>query len=215
MAAAVGGTSCSGPTSEPDNPAGVIIHRTADPSGFLGAVPPHPYAMPSATFVDTAGRTFRLPAAARKPATLIFFGYTNCPDVCATVLADLAQALRRVDSSVRAQVDVLFVTTDPGRDTPARIRRYLDRFDPAFVGLTGSLSVIEKTARALDVPLEGTHKLPGGGYEVGHGAQVIGFGTAPSGQPTGQVLWLPDTPIDDLRHDITQLVRGQADGGSR
>ncbi len=132
----------------------------------------------------------------------MFFGYTNCPDVCPTVMADVASALTKLDKSVRDQVQLLFITTDPARDNGPVIRKYLDRFDPSFVGLTGSLTSIKDIAKAVGVPVEGMKKLPSGGYEVGHGAQVIGFGK----NDKANVLWLSNAAIGDLAHDFGKLV---------
>jgi protein SCO1/2 len=196
-------TGCGTPGGDPENPAGVRIHTTADPHGFRGAVLPQPYTKPQLTFEDTAGRPFEFATAtAAKPVTLVFFGYTYCPDVCNAVLADVASALRRMDPSLRQRVQMVFVTTDPKRDTPAAIRAYLDRFDRSFIGLTGSATSIEQAARSLGVYLTKATPLPGGGYEVGHGAQVIGFGK----DGMAHVIWTPGTPVGDLRHDFTKLA---------
>ena len=73
------------------------------------------------------------------PVTLVFFGYSHCPDVCNAVLADVAAALRRADDTVRERTTLLFVTTDPARDTPEVMRDYLARFDPSFLGLRTDL----------------------------------------------------------------------------
>jgi protein SCO1/2 len=187
-----------------DEPASnAIITTTQNPGGYRGAVLDRPYRLPDVALTDTAGRPFRLRDDTRKPVTLVFFGYTSCPDVCNTVLADVAAALRRMDAGARAKVELVFITTDPARDTPRVIRGYLDRFDPSFVGLTGRLPVIEQVAAALGVPLTGITKLPGGGYEVGHGAQVIGF-TSDDG---GRLVWTHPTAVRDLRHDITKLTQ--------
>ena len=200
-------SACSSPSPSPQpqsisDAADSVAPREAPTPAFRGMVPARPYALPAATFTDTSGAAYRIPGSLRSPVTLVFFGYTHCPDVCTTVLADLAQALRRLDPAERAQVSVLFLTSDPSRDTPRAIRAYLDRFDPSFVGLTGSLSELERVATAVGVPLEGTKPLPGGGYEVGHGAQVVGF----DARHRGRVVWLEGTPIGDLRADLKTLV---------
>lgn len=188
----------------PANP-NAVVRRSADPSGFVGSVVPTPYVMPDVSLTDTSGRSFNLRTSPSQPVTLMFFGYTHCPDVCITVLADVASALSRVDASARSQIQVLFVTTDPGRDTEKRIRTYLDRFDPSFIGLTGDIATIKKAAGRVGVEMEGRKKLPSGGYEVGHGAQVIGFDKSRQ----GVVLWTPSTPIADLMSDFTLLVDKQ------
>jgi protein SCO1/2 len=193
---------CSGEKEKADNPGGAIIRTTQDPNGLRGATLDRPYAMPATTLTDTNGNPFNLVTSTKKPVTLVFFGYTNCPDVCPTVMADVASALTKLDKSVQDQVQMLFITTDPSRDTGPVIRKYLDRFDPSFVGLTGSLTQIKQVAQAVGVPVEGMKKLPSGGYEVGHGAQVLGFGK----NDKASVLWLSNAAIGDLVHDFGKLV---------
>lgn len=174
----------------------------SDPNGLRGATLDRPYVMPSSSLIDSAGNEFNLVTSTKKPVTLVFFGYTNCPDVCNTVLADIASALTKLDDPVRDQVQMIFITTDPARDDGPVIRKYLDRFDPSFVGLTGSLDSIKAIAQKVGVPVEGMKKLPSGGYEVGHGAQTLGFGK----DDKATVLWTADTAIGDLSHDFGQLV---------
>jgi protein SCO1 len=195
---------CSGgQKQQADNPGGAIIRTPAgDPNGLRGATLDRPYALPARSLTDTGGNEFNLVTSTKKPVTLVFFGYTNCPDVCPTVMADVASALTKLDKPVRDDVQLLFITTDPARDTGPVIRKYLDRFDPSFVGLTGSLTEIKDIAQAVGVPVEGMNKLPSGGYEVGHGAQVLGFGQ----DDKASVLWLSNAAIGDLAHDFTKLV---------
>jgi len=194
---------CSGGKEEkPDNPGGAIIRTSQDPNGMRGATLDQPYKLPAATLTDTGGNAFNLVTSTKKPVTLIFFGYTNCPDVCPTVMADVASALTKLDDSVRKQVQVLFITTDPARDTGPAMRKYLDRFDPSFVGLTGTLPSIKAVAEKVGVAVEGMKKLPSGGYEVGHTAQVLGFGK--NDQAT--VVWLSNAAIGDMAHDFGKLV---------
>jgi len=174
----------------------------SDPLGYTGGSSlPDPYAMPDVTLTDTAGRPYNLANSPSRPVTLMFFGYTNCPDVCIAVLSDVALALQRMDAADRDHIQVLFVTTDPARDKAKPIRRYLDRFDPSFIGLTGSMASIKRVAGQVGVDIEGLSKLPSGGYEIGHSAQVIGFN-----RESGEVIWTPETPIADLKHDFGLLV---------
>jgi protein SCO1/2 len=194
----------SGANQSSDNPGGAIIRTPAgDPNGLRGATLDRPYALPAKSLTDTNGNEFNLVTSTKKPVTLVFFGYTNCPDVCPTVMADLASALTKLDKSVRDQVQMVFITTDPARDTGPVIRKYLDRFDPSFVGLTGQLASIKSIAGAVGVPVEGMKKLPSGGYEVGHGAQVLGFGK----DDKATVIWLSNAAIGDLAHDFGKLVQ--------
>jgi protein SCO1/2 len=189
----------SGCTVAPSGPTG---QANADPAGYTGgASVPEPYSMPDISLIDTSGRPYNLATTPSKPVTLLFFGYTNCPDVCITVMSDVSLALQRLAPADRDQIQMVFVTTDPARDQEKQIRHYLDRFDPNFVGLTGPLSTIKRAASQVGVDIEGMKKLPSGGYEVGHSAQVIGFS-----RDSGVVLWTPGTPIAALKHDFALLV---------
>ena len=93
----------------------------------------------------------------RGKAVVLFFGFANCPDVCPTTLADIAVALRTLDAATAKQVQVVFVTTDPKRDTPQVLRQWLDRFDAdlpvQFVGLTGSQQDLDQAQLAAGVPV--------------------------------------------------------------
>lgn len=187
-------------TSTP--PAAVSVAASDDPYGLTGTLVESGYDLPDVTLTDTAGRSYSLVRDTTKPVTVIFFMYAHCPDVCPTTLADIAAALRRLDADVadRSDVDVIAITTDPKRDTPDVMKEYLSHFDPSFIGLTGELGEIETAAAALGIALTGENALPGGGYEVGHGAQIIGFG------PPGAVVWSEGSPVGVLRADIELLL---------
>ncbi len=116
-----------------------------------------PYQRPSFTLTDTSGASYDFASATAGRPTLLFFGYTNCPDVCPSTMADVALALRDVDPALAGQVQVVFVTTDPAADTPEVLGEYLDRFDAdlptQFVGLTGAQDVIDQAQLSAGVPL--------------------------------------------------------------
>jgi protein SCO1 len=189
----------SGCTAAPTAPTG---QRNADPAGYTGGSSlPEPYSMPEVSLTDTSGRPYNLSTTPSKPVTLLFFGYTHCPDVCVAVLSDVSLALQRLAPADRDQIQMIFITTDPARDQEKRIRRYLDRFNPTFVGLTGPMSAIKRAASDVGVEIEGMRKLPSGGYEVGHSAQVIGFS-----RNSGVVIWTPGTSVGALKHDFALLV---------
>jgi protein SCO1/2 len=183
----------------------LVVRPDEDPAGFSGAVLPQPYRMPDTTLADTSGRPYNLTTTPSAPVILMFFGYTNCPDVCLSVLSDVASALSRLSPGAREQVQLIFVTTDPARDSGPVVRRYLDRIDPRFTGLTGDLATVKMVAEQVGVDIDGRKKLPGGGYEVGHSAQVIGFDK----ERRGVVLWTPSTPISELKSDFELLVAQQ------
>jgi protein SCO1 len=116
-----------------------------------------PYHRPSFTLTDTSGASYDFTTATKGRPTLLYFGYTNCPDVCPTTMADIAVALRSVPKDLANQIQVVFVTTDPKRDTTAAIRTWLDHFDAdlttRFVGLTGDQSALNQAQLSAGVPL--------------------------------------------------------------
>jgi protein SCO1/2 len=173
---------------------------------YAGTVLTDPYTAPTAALTDTDGSLFSLAADTDARLTLVFFGYTNCPDICQAVMASLASAMTRIDESLREQVEVVFVTTDPARDDEKTLREYLDRFDPSFIGLTGDLSTIVDAGLALGVAVEKGEKLPSGGYEVTHGTQVIGI----DGSDSAPIIWTHGTSAAEFADDITLLLAGDA-----
>jgi protein SCO1/2 len=174
-----------------------------DDHGYHGAWLDRPYRVPDVALTDTAGQRYTV--AHDGPAlTVLFFGYSNCPDICQVVMSTIASAVTRLDPSDRQRVQVAFVTTDPARDTGPVLRRYLDRFDPGFVGLTGPLDRVDALARPLGVYVKQGRRLPSGGYEVDHGTSVTAVrdGRAP-------LVWAADVSPADLAADLHRLLDGQ------
>ncbi|HSV19626.1 MAG TPA: SCO family protein [Casimicrobiaceae bacterium] len=125
------------------------------------------------TLTDAAGRT-RSMADYRGKAVALFFGYTQCPDVCPTTLAALAGAMKLLGPDAD-RVQVLFVTVDPERDTPELLAKYVPAFDPRFVGLRGDAAATERTAREFKVIYQ---KVPGSApdrYTMDHSAGTYLF----------------------------------------
>jgi len=193
---------CSSPAST-DNPGGAIISTPGQSGDFHGTVLAEPYHKPSMLFTTMDGRTYRIDRDAKRPVVLVFFGYTNCPDVCSTVLADVAAALRPMPTVTRSKVQLLFITTDPARDTGPAMTTYLARFDPSFLGLRAPADETEQVAESMGVAIAGTDPAgSGSGYTVAHGAQVVGFGP----DNLAHVIWMPGTPVADLRSDVERLA---------
>lgn len=121
--------------------------------------------------VDDHGRPFELSQMRGRPVVL-FFGYTNCPDICPTTLATLAHAKDALGARGR-DIAVLFVTVDPGRDTPAVLTRYLALFDPSFVGLTGNVAQLAPVYSAYHVYHQVVSSTEtAAGYQVTHTATI-------------------------------------------
>lgn len=187
-------------TNEAD-PAKVEI----DSDGFAGTAIKGAFKLPDVTLTDTSGQPYNLRTSATTPIIVLFFGYSNCPDVCPGILADLATARRRMDDQALAErITLVCITTDPARDTPEVLKAYLERIDPSYIGLTGPLDTIVATANQVGVAIEEGKKLPSGGYEVDHGTQVLGFGPDRS----GTVVWTTGTSIAAYKADFTKLASG-------
>lgn len=153
---------------------------------------------------DTAGKPFSLVNNTHKPLTLVFFGYTHCPDICPMVMSSLASALTRLSDGDKSKVQVIFVTTDPARDTPQVLRTYLDRYNKAFLGLTGPIAEISKIALPLAVYVAQGQKLPSGGYDLNtHSTQVTAIGA----DHKARVLWDMDTSSAQFASDIHTLLQ--------
>ena len=157
--------------------------------------------LPDVTLTDQHGNPFNLATDPTTKAVALFFGYTNCPDVCPGILADMATAKRRLPADIVDDVTLILVTTDPARDTPEALKEYLARVDESFVGLTGDLDVIKPAALSLGIDISEGTQLPSGGYEVNHGSYVLGFGE----DRKLAVLW-NQASINDLKEDLARLI---------
>lgn len=160
---------------------------------------PNPRPKPNFVLTDTEGRPFPFRDSTEGSMTLLFFGYTNCPDVCPVHMANIAAALHKLPDNVARQVKVVFVTTDPERDTPEVIRTWLDHFDKRFVGLTGTQAEVDSAQVAMRLPPAYREEIPGAPYQVGHSAHVIAFtkdGMARFALPFGtrQSEWAQEIP---------------------
>jgi protein SCO1/2 len=184
----------------------------SSPSAVRGITEDPPARLPRVVLTDTAGAPFDLAARARGRLTYLVFGYTSCPDVCPTQMAALAVALRGVPAGVRERVLVVFVTTDPDRDTPQALREWLDRFDPAFVGLRGTPEQVHAAERQAGLPESAREERPDGAagtYGVAHAAKILAY--TPDG--LAHVSYLDGTSAADIGHDIPLLLRGRPTDG--
>ncbi len=170
----VAGCSSSGSGGTSSSPSQLNDQSGGGKYDGFGLSPAQP--RPSFTLTDTAGKTFSFGTATRGRPTLLFFGYTNCPDVCPTTLADISNALGKVPASVGAKTMVVFVSTDVKRDTGPVIAAWLKTFEAlakgsnaTFVGLHGSEQQIDAAQAAAHITLAED------GGET-HSAQVLLYG---------------------------------------
>lgn len=141
----------------------------------------------------------------RGKVAIVFFGYTHCPEVCPTTLADLAQAMRKLGPDA-AGVQVIFITLDPERDTPEKLGEFVPFFDRTFLGLSGDAAATAKAAKSFGVNYE-KHIGKNGSYTLDHsdGTYLIG--------KKGKTIWMSryNQRTDYLVEDIRRLL---AAGGS-
>ena len=170
--------------------------------GFTGHRLKPPFEVSGTELTDTSGQPYSLTRSTDKPLTLVFFGYTHCPDICGVVMANLATAITRLSPGDAARVDVVYVTTDPARDTESALKRYLDHVHPGFIGLTGDLKDIAAVAKPLGVGITQGEKLPSGGYDVTHGTTI----TAIDSHDQAPVYWSQETSSAQFAADIHTLL---------
>ena len=164
------------------------------PAPDVATVLPEPLSLPAVRLTDQRGLDFST-AELVGTFSLMFFGFTHCPDICPLTL----QTLANVDAQLRERgfepPRVVFVSVDPDRDTPAQIERYLDNFNSDFVGITGSQRALQPLVAALGVTVE-LHQLPGQeAYNVTHNSTVYLIG------PQAELLAVFSAP-----HDATVIA---------
>ncbi len=156
---------------------------------------------PPAAFVlvNQNGRTVQEKDLLSKP-TVIFFGYTFCPDACPTTLARLTVLMKALGPEA-SRLNVAFITVDPTRDTPRQMKQYLSAFDPRFIGLTGSDAAVAKAAKEYGVFFQKS-PLPGGGYSMDHSTAVY---LVDRQRGFSQIL-APDQPQDEQLDALKHLL---------
>jgi protein SCO1 len=163
-----------------------------------------PFKVAGTALEDTDGQPYSLTENTDKRLTMVFFGYTNCPDICGIVMTNLAAAMNRLDQKDRDQVDVVFVSTDPARDTPSVLRRWLDHIDKSFIGVTDppeDIETIAEVAKSMAVGMG--DRLPTGGYDTDtHTTQVTGIDS----DDEAPIYWGQDTSPQQFAQDIHTLL---------
>lgn len=172
----------SAPTATPTSSAG------DEDVTYYGVRVMPPIPKPAFVLIDQDGEPYDIVAETDDKVVLLYIGYTNCPDVCPTHLADMAAAMKLLPEDVQEHITVLFVTADPARDTPEVLKRYVQSFDKRFIGLTGEKEDLDNLQRSVGIAPATTTDLGGGNYAVNHAAYVMAY-----------------TAEDDLAHIVYPL----------
>ncbi|MFG5862944.1 SCO family protein [Metapseudomonas sp. CR1201] len=188
---------------------GLTVHRVltsqaqADPAKLLDAgivLLPQSRALPALEMVDQNGRKIAVDQFKDK-WSLVFFGYTFCPDICPTTLAQMRELKGLLPQQAQDNLRFVFVSVDPNRDTPEQIKQYLGYFDPSFVGVTGDLPTLQQLANAVSIPFipADTSKE---NYTVDHSGNLVVLG--PDGTQRGFIR----SPLNNqkLKEQLPGLV---------
>lgn len=180
------------------------IEPGGEAGGFRGLELIDPIAVPAFTLTDTEGDRFDFLEETAGSLSFLFFGFTHCPDICPVQLANLGAALGDLPYGERRQVKVVFITTDPERDTPDVVRDYLDRFDHEFIGLIASTDSVNAVLASLDLPPSVKEPIPGtDDYTVGHVAQIMAI----TGDGLIRLAYPGGIRQNDWRNDLPALLR--------
>ncbi|MCC7118705.1 MAG: SCO family protein [Anaerolineales bacterium] len=172
------------------------------PANFLGTEYTQPYPVAeNFTLTSPSGSEIHL-SDYRGKVVMLFFGYTYCPDVCPTTLADLKLVTEEMQSKAD-QTQVIFISVDPKRDTPEVTQKYVERFSPSFLGLSGTLEELTPVWAAYGIFREEVPGTTADSYVVNHSARI--FIIDPDGNL--RLSYSPDTNWEDIAHDVAILLR--------
>ncbi|WP_369200285.1 SCO family protein [Streptomyces sp. PU-14G] len=172
-----------------------------------GTVLDQPFDKPDLTLTDTHGEKYDFIEETKGHPTLLYFGYTNCPDVCPLTMSNIAVAKSKLSKEKQKKLRVVFVTTDPKRDTPKELGKWLRGQDPSFIGLTGDFDSIQAGARSLGVSVEPSYKKKNGDIVSTHGAQVLAF--SPKDDKAHVLYTEGNTDPKILDKELPKIIKGE------
>lgn len=180
---------------------GVWLFRPAGSLRGTTYAEPYPPA-PAIQLARSDGTPFQLDQL-RGNIVLVFFGYTSCPDVCPTTMAELKTALDKIGPEKADKVKVVFVTVDPQRDTPQRVQEYANHFNEKFIGLSGSEAALARVWSDYGIFRQVAEGSPATGYLVDHTARV----TLIDQEGRLRSSYGFETPVEDIVHDLKLLLQ--------
>ena len=206
LAACSGNTKSASDTMSGMNMSNGVSTGLGQPAGGkydgFGLTPPQP--RPNFVLTDEAGKSYSFGQRTQGKPTLLFFGYTHCPDDCPTTMADIHLALQEVPAAVRAKTLVVFVTTDPARDTGARIKKWLSQFQGGvptanWIGLRGTRAELDAAQAAAHVTIAQDNGET-------HSLSVLLYGPDDYAHVS---FALTDTERQQMVHDLPMVVAGK------
>ncbi|MGW0736313.1 SCO family protein [Streptomyces sp. NPDC002851] len=201
-------SACGGSGDGADSPVTTV---SAESQEKAATVLDRPFTKPDLVLKDTKGKEFDLRERTKGRPTLMYFGYTNCPDACPLTMSNLAVAKKRLAKKLPKeeldQLQVILVTTDPERDTPAELGKWLASQDPSFIGLTGDFPTIQAGARTLGISIDPPKKEKDGTVTSMHGKQVIAF--SPKSDEGYVVYNGEEATADHYVKDLPKIIKGE------
>ncbi|WP_447038621.1 SCO family protein [Streptomyces sp. DSM 118878] len=198
-------TACGGGDDDGGKKPVADVSTEAD-SGKAATVLDKAFEKPNLVLKDTHGAKYDLREETKGKPTLVYFGYTHCPDVCPLTMNNIAVAKKALPKADQDKLKVVFVTTDPERDTSAELGKWLKGVDANFTGLTGDFATIQAGARQLGISIEPSKKDKNGKVVSMHGTQVIAFSPKTDG---GYVLYGEEATAADYTKDLPKLLKGE------
>jgi protein SCO1/2 len=196
-------SACGDSDSDSGKPVTVVSEENTQKAA---TVLDQPFAKPDLVLTDTHGKKYDLRKETAGRPTLIYFGYTHCPDICPLTMNNIAVAKKALPKAEQDKLRVVFVTTDPARDTPAELGTWLNGIDPQFTGLTGDFATIQAGARSVGIAIEPTKKDKNGKLVSVHGTQVVAFSPK---NDSGYVVYDEDATVDNYTKDLPKLIQGE------
>ncbi|MFI6207210.1 SCO family protein [Streptomyces sp. NPDC051041] len=197
-------TACGGGEDTAAQPVSVVSEEAG--AQRAATVLDKPFEKPDLVLTDTRGEKYDLREETAGKPTLVYFGYTHCPDVCPLTMNNIAVAKKQLSEAEQDELRVVFVTTDPERDTPSELGKWLKGIDPQIVGLTGDFATVQAGARTLGISIEAPHKDENGEIVSAHGTQVVAFSPKTD---DGYVLYGEDATVEDYTRDLPRIVKGE------
>jgi protein SCO1/2 len=185
--AASGCASSSAATASGNSNPGLVLINTSKYKGNIVS----PVDKPAGSLTADDGRQYDIRAETKGVVTLLYFGYTHCPDLCPLTMSNTAVAIRELPQADQSKVRVLFVSVDPYRDTLARLRSWLGNYNPAFEQQTG-------------LPDGPEFKDGAGQVQLDHATEMFAYGTD---NVAHDAFW-PSTPPTDIANDLKLLIAG-------
>ena len=183
--------------------ASLALAQQGKKDSYRGGLVEPPLPKPAFVLTDTSGAPFDFWNRTMGSVTLLFFGYTYCPDQCPMHMTNVGGALKTVPAGMADQIKLVFVTTDPARDTPLVLRRWLDNFDRNFVGLTGTEAAVAAVEIGAGVPLARKTEPHNGNYSVAHANFVVVY----TKDNLAHVIYPGGISKDDWIHDLPLLIK--------